>query len=115
MSCQGLHEGQRGLIMGVANASIAWGIAQGLHEAGAELAFSLQGDLQVKAGCALGEPLNRRPARLRVSKAEYGDAAFAELVKVWDSSDFVVHAMPLRQGAAQGPRMSDTHAETSSA
>ena len=37
--------GLRGLVMGVANdRSIAWGIAKAMHEAGAELAFSYQGD-----------------------------------------------------------------------
>ena len=36
--------GKRGLIMGVANErSIAWGIAQALHAAGAEMAFTYQG------------------------------------------------------------------------
>ena len=38
-------QGKRGLIMGVANdRSIAWGIARAMHEAGAELAFSYQGE-----------------------------------------------------------------------
>ena len=37
----GLMQGKRGLIMGLANdKSLAWGIAQKLHEAGAELAVS---------------------------------------------------------------------------
>ena len=41
----GLMQGKRGLIMGLANdKSLAWGIAQKLHEAGAELAFSYQGE-----------------------------------------------------------------------
>jgi Enoyl-[acyl-carrier-protein] reductase (NADH) len=36
--------GKRGLVMGVANErSIAWGIAQALHGAGAEMAFTYQG------------------------------------------------------------------------
>ena len=40
-----LMKGKRGLIMGVANErSIAWGIAKALHEHGAELAFTYQGD-----------------------------------------------------------------------
>ena len=40
-----LMAGKRGLIMGLANdKSIAWGIAKALHSAGAELAFSYQGD-----------------------------------------------------------------------
>ena len=41
----GLLEGKRGLIMGVANErSIAWGIARAMAEAGAQLAFTYQGD-----------------------------------------------------------------------
>ncbi|MEL7050043.1 MAG: SDR family oxidoreductase, partial [Pseudomonadota bacterium] len=40
-----LMAGQRGLIMGLANdKSIAWGIAKACSDAGAELAFSYQGD-----------------------------------------------------------------------
>ena len=39
-----LMAGKRGLIMGVANErSIAWGISQALHAAGAEMAFTYQG------------------------------------------------------------------------
>ncbi len=40
-----LMAGKRGLIMGVANErSIAWGIAKTLHEHGATLAFTYQGE-----------------------------------------------------------------------
>ena len=40
MSASGIMAGKRGLIMGVANAnSIAWGIAQSLHAAGADILF----------------------------------------------------------------------------
>ena len=40
-----LLTGKRGLVMGVANErSIAWGIAKAMSEAGAELAFTYQGD-----------------------------------------------------------------------
>ena len=40
-----LMEGKRALIMGVANQrSIAWAIAKALHEQGAELAFTYQGE-----------------------------------------------------------------------
>ena len=43
-----LMNGKKGLIMGVANErSIAWGIAQKLSEAGAELAFTYLGDASV--------------------------------------------------------------------
>ena len=41
--------GKRGLIMGLANdRSLAWGIAKKLSEAGAELAFSYQGEAMEK-------------------------------------------------------------------
>jgi enoyl-[acyl-carrier protein] reductase I len=40
-----LMKGKRGIVMGVANEkSIAWGMARALHEAGAEMAFTYQGD-----------------------------------------------------------------------
>src|SRR5438445_2055124 len=95
MPFSGLMKGKRGLIMGVANQhSIAWGIAQALHEAGAELAFSYQGDLFRKRVVPLVEPL--KPAALidcDVSNQDSIDAAFAELGKVWDSLDFLVHAI----------------------
>jgi enoyl-[acyl-carrier protein] reductase I len=88
-------KGKRGLIMGVANQhSIAWGIAQALHDAGAELAFSYQGDLFKKRVVPLVEPL--KPVALvdcDVSSAQSLDAAFAELGKVWDKMDFLVHAV----------------------
>ena len=95
MAFEGLMKGKRGLIMGVANQhSIAWGIAQALHGAGAELAFSYQGDLFKKRVLPLVEPLN--PAVMidcDVSDQTSIDAAFAELGKVWENLDFVVHAI----------------------
>ncbi len=81
MSTAGLMKGKRGLIMGVANdRSIAWGIAEALHEAGAELAFTYQGDTFKKRVTPLVAPLN--PAALidcDVSEQGSIDAAFAEL------------------------------------
>jgi enoyl-[acyl-carrier protein] reductase I len=91
----GVVAGKRGLIMGVANdRSIAWGIAQSLSNHGAELAFTYQGDAFRKRVIPLVEPL--RPAALidcDVSVPTSLDAAFAELGSVWDSLDFVVHAI----------------------
>jgi len=95
MAFDGLMKGKRGLVMGVANShSIAWGIAQALHDAGAELAFSYQGDLFRKRVVPLVEPL--KPAALidcDVSNQGSIDGAFAELARTWDSIDFVVHAI----------------------
>src|SRR5476649_1098842 len=95
MPFPGLMKGKRGLVMGVANQhSIAWGIAQALHGAGAELAFSYQGDLFRKRVLPLVEPL--KPAAMidcDVSDQASIDAAFGELSKVWDGLDFLVHAI----------------------
>jgi enoyl-[acyl-carrier protein] reductase I len=106
-------KGKRGLVMGVANQhSIAWGIAQALHEAGAELAFSYQGDLFKKRVVPLVEPL--KPAALidcDVSAAASIDAAFADLSKVWDSLDFMVHAIAFSDKDQLKGRYIDTTAE----
>ena len=95
MAFEGLMKGKRGLIMGVANnRSIAWGVAEALHKAGAELAFSYQGDVFKKRVTPLVAPLN--PAALidcDVSNQGSIDAAFDQLKAVWDSLDFVVHAI----------------------
>jgi enoyl-[acyl-carrier protein] reductase I len=88
-------KGKRGLIMGVANnRSIAWGVAEALHHAGAELAFTYQGDVFKKRVVPLVEPL--KPAALLdcdVSNQGSIDATFADLAKVWPKIDFLVHAI----------------------
>ena len=113
MSSLDLMKGKRGLVMGVANQhSIAWGIAQALHQAGAELAFSYQGDLFRKRVVPLVEPLN--PTALidcDVSKAESIDASFAELSGLWDRMDFLVHAIAFSDKDQLKGRYVDTTAE----
>jgi len=109
----GLMAGKRGLIMGVANdKSIAWGIAQALHGAGAELAFTYQGDVFKKRVTPLVEPL--KPAALidcDVTKPESIDACFAELARKWDRLDFVVHAIAFSDKEQLKGRYVDTTAE----
>src|SRR6201747_983126 len=113
MAFEGLMKGKKGLIMGVANQhSIAWGIAQALHEAGAELAFSYQGDLFKKRVVPLTEPM--KPAAMvdcDVSNQGSIDAAFAELGKVWDSLDFSVHAIAFSDKDQLRGRYVDTTAD----
>jgi enoyl-[acyl-carrier protein] reductase I len=113
MAFDGLMKGKRGLVMGVANQhSIAWGIAQALADAGAELAFTYQGDLFKKRVVPLVEPL--KPAALLdcdVTDAASLDAAFAELCKVWDSIDFVVHCIAFSDKEQLKGRYVDTTAE----
>jgi enoyl-[acyl-carrier protein] reductase I len=113
MAFDGLMKGKRGLIMGVANNhSIAWGIAKALHEAGAELAFSYQGDVFKKRVLPLVEPL--KPAALLdcdVSDTASIDAAFAALRNVWDRMDFLVHAIAFSDKDQLNGRYIDTTPE----
>ena len=88
-------KGKRGLIMGVANdRSIAWGVAKAMHEAGAELAFSYQGEAFGKRveplAASLGSDL-----LLDVDVCDDAslDACFGALADRWPTIDFVVHAI----------------------
>ncbi|PID35637.1 MAG: enoyl-[acyl-carrier-protein] reductase FabI [Rhodobacterales bacterium] len=88
-------KGKRGLIMGVANErSIAWGIAKAMAEAGAELAFSYQGEM---FGSRV-EPLAASVGSdllidMDVSDDASLDAGFEALWQKWDRIDFLVHAI----------------------
>lgn len=81
--------------MGVANDhSIAWGIAQQLHKAGAELAFTYQGEafgrrvkpLAESVGSAILVPCD-------VEDVSTVDHAFDILKEKWGTIDFLVHAI----------------------
>jgi enoyl-[acyl-carrier protein] reductase I len=91
----GLMAGKQGLVMGVANdRSLAWGIARALHQHGARLAFTYQGE-------ALGRRV--RPLALSlesdfIADADVTDPAsldslFAGVAREWGRLDFVVHAI----------------------
>ena len=90
-----LMAGKRGLIMGLANdKSIAWGIAKACADAGAELAFSYQGDALKKRVDPLAEQLGSKLVHpCDVSDADSMDNLFDGLKEHWDQLDFVVHAI----------------------
>ncbi|KPD11919.1 enoyl-ACP reductase FabI [Phaeobacter sp. 11ANDIMAR09] len=90
-----LMTGKRGLIMGLANdKSIAWGIAKACADAGAELAFSYQGDALKKRVGPLAEQLGSDIVLpCDVSDEASMDALFASLEEKWGKLDFVVHAI----------------------
>lgn len=92
---QGLMQGKRGLIMGLANdKSLAWGISKKLYEAGAELAFSYQGDALKKRVAPLAEQVGSDfLVQCDVSDMDALDATFAEIEARWGKLDFVVHAI----------------------
>ncbi len=90
-----LMKGKRGLIMGLANdRSLAWGIAKKLAEAGAELAFSYQGEALEKRV----RPLAAELGSDFLIDCDVGDMAeldktFETLAARWPTIDFVVHAI----------------------
>ena len=90
-----LMAGKRGLVMGVANDhSIAWGIARTLAGAGAELAFTYQGDAQGKRVKPLAESVGSKlvlPCDV-ANDAELG-TVFATLAEEWGTLDFLVHSL----------------------
>ncbi|MBY6091401.1 enoyl-ACP reductase [Maritimibacter alkaliphilus] len=87
--------GKRGLIMGVANdRSIAWGIAKAMAEAGAELAFTYQGENFGRRVKPLAESLGASLlVDADVTDDASLDAAFDRLKAEWGQLDFLVHAI----------------------
>jgi len=106
---QGLMQGKRGLIMGVANDhSIAWGIARTLAAHGAKLAFTYQGDalgrrvkpLAVSVDSDLVMPCD-------VEDVASLDAVFAGIKETWATLDFLVHAVAFSDKAQLARRYAD--------
>ena len=91
----GLMDGKRGVIFGVANEkSIAWGVAQQLHEAGAEIAFTYLNEALEKRVRPLAESLGSKIILpCDVGSDDEIAAVFTELEKEWGQIDFVVHAV----------------------
>jgi enoyl-[acyl-carrier protein] reductase I len=110
---QGLMQGKRGLIMGVANDhSIAWGIAKTLAAQGAELAFTYQGE-------ALGKRVKPLALSLKaelvlpcdVESLDSVDQVFETLRQKWDGLDFLVHAIAFSDKNELKGRYADTTRE----
>ena len=94
-SNNGIMNGKRGIIMGVANdRSIAWGIAAALAKQGAELAFPYQGDALEKRVRPLAESVGSNLIiPCDVSSDEAIDETFKILKGTWETIDFIVHAI----------------------
>jgi enoyl-[acyl-carrier protein] reductase I len=110
---QGLMNGKRGLVMGVANDhSIAWGIARMLADHGAKLAFTYQGEalgkrvmpLAASVGSDLVLPCD-------VEDLASVDAVISALGAKWGSLDFVVHAIAFSDKNELKGRYADTTRE----
>ena len=87
--------GKRGLIMGVANErSIAWGIAKSMHQAGAELAFTYQGEAFGKRLAPLAASVGSDfMVDVDVTDDVSLQVAFDQLANRWPTIDFLVHAI----------------------
>jgi enoyl-[acyl-carrier protein] reductase I len=102
--------GKRGLVMGVANSrSLAWAIAEKLHAAGAELAFSYQGErLRGELEKLTAGRPDRRLYDCDVTRDDELGAMFADLGAAWGSLDYLVHAIAFAPRAAMEGRYIET-------
>ncbi|NVN88454.1 MAG: enoyl-ACP reductase FabI [Rhodopseudomonas sp.] len=107
---QGLMQGKRGLIMGVANNhSIAWGIAKTLAAHGAELAFTYQGEALGKRVKPLAQSLDAELVLpCDVEDLASVDAVFDTLRDKWGRLDFLVHAIGFSDKNELKGRYADT-------
>ena len=102
--------GKRFLVMGVTNRrSLGWGIAEKLIEAGADLAFSYQGErLQREAEKLTANLPTARLYSCDVTNEDELTAVFSDLEREWGSLDGLVHAIAFAPRAAMEGRYIDT-------
>ena len=88
-------QGKRALILGLANdRSIAWGIAQSLHQAGAKLAFNYLGDALEKRVRPLAESLNADIiAPCDVASDDQIASLFSTVKEKWGGLDILIHSV----------------------
>ena len=88
-------KGKKGIIFGVANnRSIAWAIAQVLHEAGARLALAYQNERLKERASKLAETMDGAlVVECDVSVDEQIESAFDEVGRRFSSLDFLVHSI----------------------
>ena len=106
----GQMTGKRGLVMGVANErSIAWGIAKALADAGADLAFSYQGEAFGKRleplAASVGSDLM---VDVDVTDDASLDSCFQMIKDRWGKLDFLVHAIAFSDKAELTGRFVNT-------
>ncbi len=108
-----LMQGKKGLIMGVANDhSIAWGIAKSLADAGAELAFTYQGEALERRVKPLAESVGSKLVLpCNVLDKDSMDATFQTIKETWGQLDFVVHAIAFADKSELKGRYVDTTAD----
>jgi enoyl-[acyl-carrier protein] reductase I len=107
----GAYEGKRGLILGVANKrSIAWAIAKRLADAGAQLAFTYQGERIEKSVRELADSVSS-PLVTECDVRSDEDVArvFDEVGKAFEGSlDLLVHSVAFAAAEDLEGRFTDT-------
>lgn len=96
--------------MGVTNArSLGWSIAKKLDEAGAELAFSYQGErLRGEIEKLTRDLPDPRLYQVDVTREEELKALFADLGHCWGQLDYLVHSIAFAPRTAMAGRYVDT-------
>ena len=91
-----IMKGKRGLIMGVANDhSLAWGIANKLHQNGADLAFTYQGETFKKRVEPLADSINCIDNLIDCDVLNENELveAYEFIIDKWGKIDFIVHSI----------------------
>src|SRR5690348_4033030 len=106
----GLLDGKVALVAGVANRrSIAWAIARQLHEQGAQLAFTYQGERIEKGVRDLASSIGtRRVYDCDVTSDESLDALFAGIKQDLGGLDLMVHSIAFARAHDLEGRFTDT-------
>lgn len=101
--------GKKALIMGVTNQrSLGYAIAEKLHQAGAELAFSYQGERLKDEVERLAAPLKALTFQADVTQDGELDRLFAGIKEAWGELDYLVHAIAFAPKEAMEGRYLDT-------
>jgi enoyl-[acyl-carrier protein] reductase I len=106
----GLLDGKIALVAGVANRrSIAWAIARRLHEEGAQLAFTYQGERIEKGVRDLAASIGtRRVYECDVTSDESLDALFSSIEQDLGGLDAMVHSIAFARAHDLEGRFTDT-------
>jgi len=102
--------GKRALVMGITNArSLGWAIAEKLHAAGCEMAFSYQGErLQGELEKLTVDIDGARLYQVDVTREGELEGLFEDLGEVWGELDYLVHSIAF----APRPAMDGRYIET---
>lgn len=104
--------GKKALVIGVTNEhSLGWAIAEKLYAAGAEVAFSYQGErLKDKLEKLTAGRPNQRLYEVDVTNEGALKAMFADLKTAWEGLDYLVHSVAFAPRPAMEGRFLDTTA-----